>query len=177
MREATRRIDVLEMQLREAGIIPEAAAVPQPAVPDTAMAAQAAAGEQVSEPFPAEDDEEPEWAPEATATEMAAIAASATPPNPTRATCSRWAATTANQRPPAPVIPPWLSNSPPARSSAAIRFVKIGVLILFLGLAFLLRFVAESPVVPIELRYAGVAAAGSACCGGWRWRKERTATA
>ena len=56
--------------------------------------------------------------------------------------------------------------------------VKIGVLILFLGLAFLLRFVAENTVVPIELRYAGVAAAGiGLLLAGWRWRKERTATA
>jgi uncharacterized membrane protein len=52
--------------------------------------------------------------------------------------------------------------------------VKIGVLILFLGLAFLLRYVAENTVVPIELRYAGVAATGiGLLLFGWRWRHKK----
>ena len=51
--------------------------------------------------------------------------------------------------------------------------VKVGVLILFLGLAFLLRYVAENTVVPIELRYAGVAAAGiGLLLFGWHWRHK-----
>lgn len=51
--------------------------------------------------------------------------------------------------------------------------VKVGVLILFLGLAFLLRYVAENTVVPIELRYAGVAAVGvGLLLFGWRWRNK-----
>ncbi|MES2352944.1 MAG: DUF2339 domain-containing protein [Pseudomonadota bacterium] len=35
--------------------------------------------------------------------------------------------------------------------------VRVGILLLFLGLAFLLRYAADRVVVPIELRYAGVA--------------------
>ncbi|MGY4830317.1 DUF2339 domain-containing protein [Sphaerotilaceae bacterium SBD11-9] len=52
--------------------------------------------------------------------------------------------------------------------------VKVGVLILFLGLAFLLRYAAERVTVPVELRYAGVALLGAVLLGlGWRLR-ERT---
>ncbi|MFZ6751295.1 DUF2339 domain-containing protein [Undibacterium sp. Ren11W] len=53
--------------------------------------------------------------------------------------------------------------------------VKMGVLILFLGLAFLLRYTAERVTVPIELRYAGVALTGVALLGlGWFLRLRRT---
>jgi uncharacterized membrane protein len=49
--------------------------------------------------------------------------------------------------------------------------VKVGVLILFLGLAFLLRYAAEHAVLPLGWRYAGVAGAGIALLAlGWRWR-------
>ncbi len=51
--------------------------------------------------------------------------------------------------------------------------VKVGVLILFLGLAFLLRYAAERVTVPVELRYAGVALFGAALMGlGWRLRER-----
>jgi uncharacterized membrane protein len=43
--------------------------------------------------------------------------------------------------------------------------LRVGVVLLFFGLAFLLRYATEGMVVPIELRYAGVAA-GSACWAG-----------
>lgn len=52
--------------------------------------------------------------------------------------------------------------------------VKAGVLILFLGLAFLLRYTAERVTVPVELRYAGVAMMGVVLLGlGWFLRKRR----
>ena len=52
--------------------------------------------------------------------------------------------------------------------------VKTGVLILFLGLAFLLRYTAERVTVPIELRYAGVALVGMVLLGlGWFLRHKR----
>jgi uncharacterized membrane protein len=52
--------------------------------------------------------------------------------------------------------------------------VKIGVLILFLGLAFLLRYAAEHAVLPVEWRYAGVAATGiGLLLFGWRWRHKK----
>ncbi|VVP37745.1 DUF2339 domain-containing protein [Pseudomonas fluorescens] len=46
--------------------------------------------------------------------------------------------------------------------------LRVGVVLLFLGLAFLLRYATEGVVVPVELRYAGVAAAALGLLGlGW----------
>ena len=51
--------------------------------------------------------------------------------------------------------------------------LRVGVVLLFLGLAFLLRYATEGMVVPIELRYAGVAAAAVGLLGlGW-WLRRR----
>ncbi|MGE6794057.1 DUF2339 domain-containing protein [Pseudomonas guineae] len=51
--------------------------------------------------------------------------------------------------------------------------LRIGVVLLFLGLAFLLRYATEGVVVPVELRYAGVAASALALLGlGW-WLRLR----
>ncbi|WP_249678302.1 DUF2339 domain-containing protein [Pseudomonas abieticivorans] len=52
--------------------------------------------------------------------------------------------------------------------------LRIGVVLLFLGLAFLLRYATENVVVPIELRYAGVAACALLLLGlGWRLRERK----
>ena len=52
--------------------------------------------------------------------------------------------------------------------------VRVGVLILFLGVAFLLRYAAEHALLPIELRLAGVALGGVALTViGWRLREKR----
>ncbi|MCO8161762.1 DUF2339 domain-containing protein [Pseudomonas sp. 21LCFQ010] len=51
--------------------------------------------------------------------------------------------------------------------------LRVGVVLLFLGLAFLLRYATEGMVVPIEARYAGVAASALALLGlGW-WLRGR----
>ncbi|AMW86367.1 hypothetical protein AK972_5567 [Pseudomonas yamanorum] len=51
--------------------------------------------------------------------------------------------------------------------------LRVGVVLLFLGLAFLLRYATEGMVVPIELRYAGVAGCALALLGlGW-WLRLR----
>jgi uncharacterized membrane protein len=51
--------------------------------------------------------------------------------------------------------------------------LRVGLVLLFLGLAFLLRYATEGMVVPIELRYAGVAAASLGLLGlGW-WLRTR----
>ncbi|AWY42324.1 DUF2339 domain-containing protein [Pseudomonas putida] len=53
--------------------------------------------------------------------------------------------------------------------------LRVGVVLLFLGLAFLLRYATEGLVVPLELRYAGVAAAALGLLGlGW-WLRARNA--
>ncbi|WAC45786.1 DUF2339 domain-containing protein [Pseudomonas sp. SL4(2022)] len=51
--------------------------------------------------------------------------------------------------------------------------LRVGVVLLFLGLAFLLRYATEGVVVPVELRYASVAASAVALLGlGW-WLRLR----
>ena len=53
--------------------------------------------------------------------------------------------------------------------------LRVGVLLLFLGLAFLLRYATEGMVVPVQVRYAGVAATAVALLGlGW-WLRLRNA--
>src|SRR6185369_12769913 len=70
-----------------------------------------------------------------------------------------------------PATPSWLSTFVARWITGGNPIVKVGVLILFLGLAFLLRYVAENTVVPIELRYAAVAAGAiGLLLFGWRWR-------
>jgi uncharacterized membrane protein len=52
--------------------------------------------------------------------------------------------------------------------------VRVGVIILFIGMAFLLRYVAEHTHVPIEFRLSGVAMAGVVLLVlGWRLRTKR----
>lgn len=51
--------------------------------------------------------------------------------------------------------------------------LRVGVVLLFLGLAFLLRYATEGVEVPVELRYMGVAASALALLGlGW-WLRLR----
>lgn len=67
-------------------------------------------------------------------------------------------------------LPPWAARW----IFGGNTIVKAGVLILFLGLAFLLRYTAERVTVPVELRYAGVALVGVVLTAiGWRVRARR----
>ena len=72
---------------------------------------------------------------------------------------------------------------PPARPSLALwRFLtggnalaRVGILVLFVGVGFLLKYAAEHVSVPIELRIAGVALGGIVLLVlGWRLRERRT---
>ena len=84
---------------------------------------------------------------------------------------------TTTRRLPPPPPKPWRERLP--QPIADIFFggntlVKIGVLILFLGLTFLLRYAAEHTTVPIELRYVGVALSGIVLLAlGWMLRHKR----
>ena len=79
---------------------------------------------------------------------------------------------------PSPTPPKTLKESLPAPLAKLIfggnALVKTGVLILFLGLAFLLRYTAERVTVPVELRYTGVALTGVVLLAlGWALRNKR----
>jgi uncharacterized membrane protein len=55
---------------------------------------------------------------------------------------------------------------------------RVGIIVLFIGVGFLLKYAAEHVTVPIELRVAGVALGGVALLLlGWRLRERRTAYA
>ncbi|HEY3179527.1 MAG TPA: DUF2339 domain-containing protein, partial [Casimicrobiaceae bacterium] len=55
---------------------------------------------------------------------------------------------------------------------------RVGIIVLFIGVGFLLKYAAEHVTVPIELRVAGVAFGGIALLVlGWRLRERRTAYA
>ena len=79
-------------------------------------------------------------------------------------------------RKPAPKKP-WREQIP--APLAALLFggnalVRIGALVLFLGLGFLLKYVTADMTVPIELRYVGVALVGLCLLAvGWRLRHRR----
>ena len=52
-------------------------------------------------------------------------------------------------------------------------FVRIGLLILFFGVAFLLKYAAENSRIPLEYRFMGAAAGGLALLiAGWRFRDK-----
>lgn len=53
-------------------------------------------------------------------------------------------------------------------------FVRIGIIILFMGMTFLIRYAIDNDLLPIEIRLAAVAAAGIALLyWGWRQRNIR----
>jgi len=53
-------------------------------------------------------------------------------------------------------------------------FVRIGILILFFGIAFLLKYAAEHSRIPLEFRFIGAALGGLALLAfGWRLRRRK----
>jgi uncharacterized membrane protein len=143
--ELERRVATLERAASSAGVsIPAAPAVD---ASDTIAAAPIAAPEPRS-PEPAREDAQSAAAAQPVTADAAAPPASVAPP-PSR------------PRDDGPVLPP----SPPANALWAFltggnALTRIGVVIVFFGVAFLLRYFAERFTISIELRLAGVAGFG-----------------
>jgi uncharacterized membrane protein len=111
----------------------------------------------------------------------------APPPTPVAAAplpvMEDWTRALATPQPPSQPPPPPIPREPNLfeRGFAAAKnwlfggntVLRIGVVLLFLGLAFLLRYATEGMVVPIEVRYAGVAASAVALLAlGWWLRRK-----
>jgi uncharacterized membrane protein len=156
---------VLELDLEpliEPRPLPSAAASIEPAVASIAVPVPS-----MAEPVPA-----PILEP--------AVAAAAAPEEP--AAPAPWTEPSRATPPPRPPVEPALplrDRLPPFLARwifGGNTIVKVGVLILFLGLAFLLRYVAERATLPVEFRYAGVALVGVVMLVlGWRLRDRRDA--
>ncbi|ABC27039.1 predicted membrane protein [Hahella chejuensis KCTC 2396] len=79
----------------------------------------------------------------------------------------------ASAEPPAPNIADkvmaWVTNY----FTGGNIVVRVGVIILFFGVAFLLKYASQKVVIPLELRYLGVAAGAAAMFAiGWRLRRK-----
>lgn len=121
----------------------------------------------------------------AQATSQTPSGAAAAPPDLAEIAARAEAAESARQaaraaaQPAAPRKP--LPPPEPAEPNFIVRWftegnaiVRVGVVILFIGLAFLVKYAAEHAMFPIELRLASVAAGGVALLFvGWRLREKR----
>lgn len=103
-----------------------------------------------------------------------AASASPEPASPIPATLAPAPTRAGRPAPPAP------RAAPPAWFSAARNWLfegnlvaKIGLLILFIGVSFLLKYAAARVTVPIELRLAGIVLADLAALA-WAWRIRRS---
>lgn len=82
---------------------------------------------------------------------------------------------------PAPVIAPyepdWVERAVGAARDWLLggnSVVRVGILILFFGVAFLLKYAADNSLLPVEFRLAGVAVGAIVLLGiGWRLRDKR----
>ncbi len=80
---------------------------------------------------------------------------------------------------PAPPAPPSTGGFNPIEAAWKWLFggntlVRVGVVVLFFGLAFLVKFAAEHAVIPVEFRYVGIGiGAIVAMVIGWRLREKR----
>lgn len=83
---------------------------------------------------------------------------------------------------PAPVLAPhepdWVERAVGAARDWLLggnSVVRVGILILFFGVAFLLKYAADNSLLPVEFRLAGVAVGAIVLLGiGWRLRDKRS---
>lgn len=145
-----------------ARIAAAATAAPTAAVPAAQPQAQAPAAPSIQ---PAAAPIPPAPAPTPTTPTTPTTPATPVPPRPPRRPAPAPAPVPLRDRLPQPVANLIFGGN---------MLVKLGVLILFLGLAFLLRYTAERVTVPIEMRYASVALVGAGLLVlGWLLRKRR----
>ena len=173
MQTMERRIAALESALRTttvAGVLPASVEAALPAVPAAEVATLGLGRTRPAEAM------QPLDAPAADADAGAARAGAETVA-PTDATAVR------ADIPPIPAYSRvGAASGEPREPNKLWRFIaggntlaRVGVVLLFIGVAFLLKYAAEHVTVPIELRLAAVALGGIVLLGfGWRLRASRT---
>ncbi|WP_321865074.1 DUF2339 domain-containing protein [Burkholderia cenocepacia] len=189
----TRELDALRAQLAGA----KAGAATSGGIAPTASAGAASAPPRAQ--VPATPTPTPTQQPVAARADTPASAATPVPaatPAPAPATAARTAAASAHANIPAYTAAttpaPPIRPAPPAprepglaeRAFSAARdwllggntVVRVGVIVLFFGVAFLLKYAADNAMLPIEFRLAGTALAAAALLAiGWRVRARRAA--
>ncbi|HUO80868.1 MAG TPA: DUF2339 domain-containing protein [Steroidobacteraceae bacterium] len=167
-----RRLAELEAEIAELGRVRRRLADLEagPAARATPPAPAAAARAERAAPARAESA-----APPPAAVAPPASAAAAPPPadwrnavEPAPAAAPRWRPAPPPPRP--ALLPAWLTEF----FTGGHLIVRAGVVVLFFGVAFLLRYAAEHSHLPIEARLTGVAVGALVLLGlGWRWRARR----
>ncbi|WP_321821059.1 MULTISPECIES: DUF2339 domain-containing protein [unclassified Burkholderia] len=179
----TRELDVLRGQLAgaKAGAATTGSAAQVPSTPPSAIT-----------PAPAAIPPRPSVQP---AVASAGVPSSTSAPAPAPAVAMRTSAAPAaagaptrapaTTTPPAPPAPP--KPREPGIAERTLRaardwllggntVVRVGIIVLFFGVAFLLKYAADNDMLPIEFRLAGTALAAAALLAiGWRVRARRAA--
>jgi len=173
------QIRSLEQQMRESrAVLLRSASQERSSAAPIAPAAPAAQPVATPHDGPAESSTKPDDLRWRDTEDAAEPQESALPPAASAATAP---AAAAAQRTPADR--PWPASEPEIPLIAAVRglftgdnaLVRVGVIVLFFGVAFLLRYLAEHSKIPIELRLTGIAFGGIVLLAlGWRLRKSRT---
>ncbi|MDR2637967.1 MAG: DUF2339 domain-containing protein [Zoogloeaceae bacterium] len=97
------------------------------------------------------------------------------PSQPSRPQPPRPSQPRTHRPPPPPPQPVWLEQAK-AWLLGGNTVLRVGVTLLFIGLAFLLRYASEQFVVPVEVRYIGVALTALVLLVlGWRLRRKKPA--
>ena len=162
--EVSLAVDQLKDRLHAAPATPAPAVAPAPAAPSPAAAPREPLVARASSATPAPAASPPP----APAPAPVPVPAAAATPQPAEAS---------EPKAPAYEAPPYLAPAAPPAWLLAVRgwlfegnlVAKIGLLILFIGVSFLLKYAAARVTVPIELRLAGIVLVDLAALA-WAWR-------